>query len=36
MATQRGGVGREVGEGGDVCVLKADSRCRMAEANIIL
>ena len=30
------GGGREVQEGGDICILKADSCCCMAEANTIL
>ena len=30
------GGGREAPEGGDICTLMADSRCCMAEANIIL
>ena len=30
------GGGREVQEGGDICILKADSCCCMAGANTIL
>ena len=30
------GGGREVQEGGDICILMADSHCCMAETNITL
>ena len=30
------GSGREVQEGGDICILTVDSRCCLAEANTIL
>ena len=38
MATWKdgGGVGREVQEGGDKCILMADSHCCMAEISTIL
>ena len=31
-----GGGGREAQEGGDICILTADSHCCIAESNIIL
>ena len=33
---ERVGGGREAQEAGDICILKADSCCCMAEANTIL
>ena len=33
---RRDGMGREVQEGGDVCILMADSRCCTAETNTTL
>ena len=30
------GCGREVQEGGDICILTADSRCSVAETNTTL